>query len=175
MERVEYRFIVDRMLGRLVAWLRIFGYDAKSALDLTPSPQEDTNLIEMSKNEHRILLSRDRALVERAKKAGIEAVLLSSDDVKMQLDELMKCYYIDADPVMTRCTACNSTLRKATENDMDYIKNSPVVPEGLANDSSAFWICDRCGKIYWQGSHWRNILKTANEIKTNEKNSTITK
>ena len=135
MERVEHCFMVDRMLGRLVAWLRIFGYDTKSALDLTPSPQEDTSLIEISKNEHRILLSRDRALVERAKKAGVDAVLLGSDDVRMQLDELMRCYHIDADPVMTRCTACNYTLRKAMENDLDYIKNSPVVPEGLAKDS----------------------------------------
>lgn len=173
MERVEHCFMVDRMLGRLVAWLRIFGYDTKSTLDLAPSPQEDTSLIEISKNEHRILLSRDRALVERAKKAGVDAVLLGSDDVRMQLDELMRCYYIDADPVMTRCTACNYTLRKAMENDLDYIKNSPVVPEGLAKDSSAFWICDRCGRVYWQGSHWRNILKTADEVKAMEKNSTV--
>jgi len=34
MDAHAYRFLVDRMLGRLVAWLRIFGYDTKSALDL---------------------------------------------------------------------------------------------------------------------------------------------
>lgn len=166
MERVEYRFIVDRMLGRLIAWLRIFGYDTKSALDLAPSPQEDTKLIDIAKDEHRILLSRDRVLVERAKKSGVDAILLISDDVMVQIDELMKRYHLNADPNMTRCTVCNSLLRRATESDIEYIKNSPEVPERVLNDYSELWICDRCGKIYWQGSHWRNILKTAEEVKS---------
>ena len=60
MEYPDHMFLVDRMLGRLVAWLRIFGYDTKSALDLKLSSNEDTLLIEMAKSEGRILLSRDK-------------------------------------------------------------------------------------------------------------------
>jgi uncharacterized protein with PIN domain len=169
MEVPAYRFIVDRMLGRLIAWLRIFGYDTISALDLEPTPNEDTMLIDIAKNERRILVSRDRALIDRAKRASADAVLVSSDDVRDQLEELMRVYRLDIDPGMTRCTACNSTLREATEADMERIRSSKEVPERLMSDYSLFWLCDKCGKVYWQGSHWRNILKTAEEVKNNRK------
>ncbi len=166
---MTYKFIVDRMLGRLVAWLRIFGYDTVSALDFEPSPDEDTALIGIAKKEGRILVSRDRTLVDRAKKAGVEAVLAGSDDVKVQLEELMSHYDIDVNPDMTRCTACNSPLREATRADMEKIKESGEVPGRLIDGHTEFWVCDRCGKVYWRGSHWRNILKTAEEVRNTGK------
>lgn len=169
MDNPAYKFFVDRMLGRLIAWLRIFGYDTKSALDFEPAPDEDTMLIDVAKREGRILLSRDRALVDRAKKAGTDAVLLSSDDVKVQLEELLKRYDLDVDPNMTRCTVCNSMLREATEADIEKIRHSKEVPERLVINRAEFWVCDKCGKVYWQGSHWRNILKTAKEVKNTRK------
>lgn len=161
-----YKFLVDRMLGRLIAWLRICGYDTKSALDLEPTPNEDTLLIDMAKKGERILISRDRNLVDRAKKAGVEAVLVNSDDVKAQLEGLVKLYGINVEPVIARCTVCNSMLRKATQADMEKIRTSGEVPEQLINDHTELWVCDNCGKVYWQGSHWRNILRTAEEVKS---------
>lgn len=165
MQYPPYEFLVDRMLGRLVAWLRIFGYDTKSALDMEPSPNEDTRLIECAKAEKRILLSRDRVLVERAKKAGVQAIYLASEDVKEQLEELLKHFTLHIEPDMTRCTACNALLREATVEDMERIEKNSEVPEHLVKEHMKFWVCDNCGKIYWQGSHWRNILKTADEVK----------
>lgn len=164
-----YRFLVDRMLGRLVAWLRIFGYDTKSALGMELTPDEDTRLIDIAKAENRILVSRDRVLIDRAKKAGVEAVLVSSDDVREQLEKLMESYRLDIDPNMTRCTACNATLREATEKDIDNLKKAGEVPEHLLNDKTALWVCEKCGKAYWQGSHWRNILKTAEQVRNQKK------
>lgn len=169
MDASAYRFLVDRMLGRLIAWLRIFGYDTKSALDLEHTPNEDTRLIDMAKDEGRILISRDRALIDRAKKAGVDALLLSSDDVRDQLEKMLERYRLDVDPNMTRCTVCNATLREATEDDMEKLKKSREVPEHLLNDKEAIWVCEKCGKAYWQGSHWRNILKTAEEVKNSNK------
>jgi len=26
-------------------------------------------------------------------------------------------------------------------------------------EGATFWRCERCGKLYWQGSHWRGIRK----------------
>jgi hypothetical protein len=169
MPRKEYSFLVDRMLGRLISWLRIFGYDTKSALELESTPKEDTLLIEIAINEGRILVSRDHVLIKRAKKAGAEAVLVLSDDVRAQLEVLLELYSLETDPNMTRCTACNSTLRKAIENDIDKIRLIEDVPENLLNDIKAFWLCDNCGKAYWQGSHWKNIMKTAEEVKNDHR------
>ncbi|BAI61521.1 conserved hypothetical protein [Methanocella paludicola SANAE] len=169
MDASAYHFLVDRMLGRLIAWLRIFGYDTKSALDMEPTPDEDTRLIDIAKAEGRILISRDRALIERAKKAGVQTVLVSSDDVREQLEKLMESYRLDIDPNMTRCTVCNATLREATEEDIEKLKNSEEVPEHLLNDKRTLWVCEKCGKAYWQGSHWRNILKTAEQVRNSQK------
>jgi uncharacterized protein len=167
MEYPDYMFLVDRMLGRLVAWLRIFGYDTKSALDLKLLPNEDTLLIEMAKAEGRILLSRDKELVDRAKKAGVHAVLISPDGIREQLEALTREYPLRIEPEMTRCTVCNSPLRKAGNNDIAALKNNGEVPKHLLDEQARLWICVKCGKVYWQGSHWRNILKTADEVKNN--------
>ena len=169
MDHPTYKFLVDRMLGRLIAWLRIFGYDTKSALDLEPAANEDTKLIEMAKSEKRILISRDRVLIDRAKKAGVAAVLESSDDVREQLEKLMEHYWLDIDPNMTRCTVCNATLREVTDEDLEKLKKTGEVPEQLLKDKEALWVCEKCGKAYWQGSHWRNILKTAEEVRNSKK------
>lgn len=169
MEYPDYTFLVDRMLGRLIAWLRIFGYDTKSALDLEPSSNEDTRLIAIAKAECRILLSRDRELVDRSKKAGISAVYITSEDVKVQLEELMRHYSLHIEPEMTRCTVCNASLRQATPEDLAMISKNGDIPENLKKDPALLWVCERCGKTYWQGSHWRNILKTADEVKNNKK------
>jgi uncharacterized protein with PIN domain len=168
MEYPDHMFLVDRMLGRLVAWLRIFGYDTNSALDLKMSSNEDTLLIEMAKAEGRILLSRDKELVDRAKKAGVKAVLISPDDVREQLEVLMREYSLRIEPEMTRCTVCNACLRRATSEDLAMIENNDEIPEHLKEDYTRLWVCERCGKVYWQGSHWRNILKTADEVKNNK-------
>lgn len=168
MEYPDHKFLVDRMLGRLVAWLRIFGYDTKSALDLKQSPNEDTLLIEMANAEGRVLLSRDRELVDRAKKAGIPAVLILPDGVREQLEELNREYPLRIEPEMTRCTVCNATLRKAESSDIAALKINGGVPEQLLEDQAQLWICIKCGKVYWRGSHWRNILKTAGEVKNNK-------
>jgi uncharacterized protein len=169
MDAPGYKFLIDRMLGRLIAWLRIFGYDTKSALDLEATPNEDTLLIDIAKNERRILVSRDRELIDRAVKAGAEAMLLSSDDVRDQLEKLLERYRLDIDPNMTRCTVCNAPLREATEADLEKIKSSGEVPERLLKDKMELWVCEKCGKAYWQGSHWRNILKTAEEVRNANK------
>jgi uncharacterized protein with PIN domain len=154
------KFLVDRMLGRLIAWLRIFDYDTKSALELG---LEDARLIDLALGEGRLLLTRDRALAERAGKAGAPTVLIMPDEAKEQLCELMKHYPLSTEPVMERCTACNAPLHKATEADMGRIGRE--VPPHLLEEGKEFWVCDRCGKIYWLGSHWRNIKRMSEELK----------
>jgi uncharacterized protein with PIN domain len=150
------------MLGRLVAWLRIFDYETTSALELGIDRDEDNELVLLAKAEGRVLLTRDLALVDRARKAGVPAVLIRPDDVKEQICELMKHYPLETEPVMARCTCCNALLRKASEADLACIRAE--VPSHLIEEGKEFWVCDRCGKIYWQGSHWRNIKKMSAEL-----------
>jgi uncharacterized protein with PIN domain len=157
------KFLVDRMLGRLVAWLRIFDYDTTSALELGINRNEDAELVWLAKEEGRVLLTRDLELTQRARKAGVPAVLIRPDTVKEQICELMKHYRLETEPVMERCTVCNAPLRRASEADMVRIMNE--VPPHLIEEGKELWLCDRCGKVYWQGSHWRNIKAMSEELK----------
>jgi uncharacterized protein with PIN domain len=63
---------------------------------------------------------------------------------------------------MGRCTTCNGPLRKMAGADTGRIGKD--VPSHLVDEGKEFWLCDRCGKIYWQGSHWRNIKKMSEEL-----------
>ena len=55
------RFVVDTMLGRLARWLRAMGYDT-----LYPGQAEDRRLLQLSRAEERILVTRDRMLARLA-------------------------------------------------------------------------------------------------------------
>jgi uncharacterized protein with PIN domain len=92
----------------------------------------------------------------------VTAVLLRPDDVKEQICELMKHFPLETGPVMERCTVCNAPLRKATYADRERVETD--VPSHLVDEGKEFWLCDRCGKIYWQGRHWRNIKKMSEEL-----------
>jgi uncharacterized protein with PIN domain len=53
-------FIADVMLGSLARWLRILGYDV-----VYDSRLDDAALVERAVKEKRVILTRDRRLVER--------------------------------------------------------------------------------------------------------------
>ncbi|GAI37423.1 unnamed protein product, partial [marine sediment metagenome] len=56
----EIKFIADRMLGKLVKWLRILGFDTTY-----PSFDDDLSLILTARQESRILLTRNANLIKR--------------------------------------------------------------------------------------------------------------
>ncbi len=96
------KFIADRMLGRLVRWLRLFGYDT---LVIHQQENEDDLLLEVAEKEERILISRDRVLVMRAIKKGIRSYLVQSSEIMEQLLEMQKEFDIEVEPGWTgaRC------------------------------------------------------------------------
>ena len=59
-KKEEIKFLADRMLGKLVKWLRILGYDTAY-----PSFSDDSSLILTARQEGRILLTRDANLNKR--------------------------------------------------------------------------------------------------------------
>ena len=39
------------------------------------------------------------------------------------------------------------------------------VPENIFKRNNEFWVCDSCGKVYWEGGHCRRIKKSVEKIK----------
>ena len=144
------KFLVDRMLGTLTRYLRFMGYDTLSANSLEPgNTREDTALLGIARDEGRILLTRDREL---ARRAGEQAVYLSSEDVMEQIRVLSCLGLITPGLAMDRCSLCNTLLRRATDAEVeaaDYVPGE--------RDALEFFLCPGCRRIYWMGSHGRNL------------------
>ena len=149
-ESAETRFLADRMLGPLTRYLRFMGYDTVSATGFTAgNPDEYTFLLELAKNDRRILLTRDHELVRRG---GGLAVLVADRDVLVQVQQLCDLGFIERRLPMNRCSLCNTVLRTATNEEIASARYAPRDRAGYA----FFW-CDQCGKLYWDGSHGLRI------------------
>ena len=141
----DRRYLADLMLMRLARWLRMAGQDVANP----PEGADDYDLIEIALAEERTLLTRDRALAQRCEKAGADCLLVMSSDLDEQLRELEDAgISLELNP--ERCTLCNGPLEEVGES--ENIEDPARLEEG-----STLWKCQNCGKIYWQGSHWRGI------------------
>lgn len=148
----EPRFVADRMLGTLTRYLRFMGYDTVSANGLVQgNAKEDTLLLEQAEQENRILLTRDMELARRGKE---HAVLIRSEDVMVQLQQLIDHKLVEPYLRMSRCSLCNTLLREATE---DEITDAEYAPQ--KKDDLSFYWCDHCAKLYWNGSHGKHLTQ----------------
>ncbi len=161
----EPKFVVDRMLGRLTAWLRLLGYDTLSANDRELAREEDNSLIATAGKEKRIILSRDKALVKKAQARGITAIYINPGDVVEQLARVHSHFNLHLKAKMIRCTVCNSPIRTTAAEEMEEVKAKEYVFPDLLERNTEFWICDGCKRVYWEGSHWNNIQKTLEELR----------
>jgi uncharacterized protein len=144
------RFLLDGMLGSLSRWLRMGGYNTEYLKD-TP----DDDLIETANRESRILLTRDEALVHRARKRGIEVIYIKNESDEDALRQLTTQLGLEYDPTQARCPKCNNTVDKVRKEEVD-----DKVPDGTYKVIDDYWVCPRCGSIYWRGSHWPRIVET---------------
>jgi O-6-methylguanine DNA methyltransferase len=171
------RFVTDRMLGKLSTWLRILGHDTVYAADIAPKEgeqdDEDNALAAFAAHEARILLTRDKDLIASARKQGVHCVQITTDEVMEQLQELLRHNLtINLEPVPIRCSDCNARIRKAEDSDEAVLTAKSYVPKHLIGKRD-FWICERCGRVYWEGSHWHDMrerLRPLNELKRQKYN-----
>jgi uncharacterized protein with PIN domain len=146
----DQKFITDRMLGTLTRYLRFMGYDTTSANGLLEGdPKEDTVLLAIAKQEHRLLLTKD---AELARRGNASALLIRSDDVMGQVQQLIDRGLVRRRLSMSRCSLCNTLLREATACEVGQTEYAPKDWRNI----SFFW-CRRCQKLYWNGSHGRRL------------------
>jgi uncharacterized protein len=146
-------FVVDRMLGGLVKWLRIAGFDA-----WYNSTYKREDLTRISKQTGRIIITRDTWFESHG---NTGAVVLHDNYTIGQLKELFRQESIVPDPgrFFTRCTVCNSELMGVSK---DEIKDS--VPSFVLSTQNAFSKCPACKRIYWGGTHKEKMLQTLKVI-----------
>ncbi len=139
------------MVGRLARWLRLIGNDVVYSRDLT-----DNELIRRAVTEARILLTSDVELYRRAVADGADSFLVKGRTEAERLARIAKRFRIDLDidAATSRCPTCNATIRPVEK---EQVKG--MVPVSTYEVFNEFWECTNrdCGKIYWQGSHWKKI------------------
>jgi len=149
------KFLVNSMLGSMAKKLRICGFDTVYKVHL-----KDDDLIEMAKEENRILLTSDEELSLRALKRGVRSILIKGKNDEDRLVELFKALDIkDLYLEIIRCPLCNGELY---EVEKEEVKNK-VFPS-VYKQHNKFYLCKRCGKIYWEGSHWEKIIKFFDKV-----------
>ena len=149
------KFLCDQMLGTLAKWLRIYGFDTFYSNDNL----NDKKLLKISLKENRTLLTRDKNLVYCSRRENVKVIYILDIDVNKQLKQVLKNIKKDNNLFLSRCLICNSLVKKIGKND---IKNK--VPERVFSSNEDFWFCKKCDKIYWKGSHFKNMKQKINNL-----------
>ena len=150
------RFIADMMLGRLARWLRLYGYDTLYGIE------DDGEIIRVALGEGRVILTRDSDLAGRAEKLGAEVVLISSNSLGGQIDELRRfgLEFGELFPANARCPKCNGPIRPASKGDV-----RGKVPPAVYEKYDEFYVCENCGQVYWPGRQWEEMVKIDRKLR----------
>jgi len=149
------KFLCDQMLGTLAKWLRIYGFDTF----YSNSEIDDLELINIAKEEKRILLTRDKELIIRGRKKNLQVIQVNNTDLDKQLSLVLKNVDIDSNLILSRCLICNNPIEEIQKN-----KVIEKVPKKVFENNDKFWFCKSCNKFYWKGSHFENMLEKIKKI-----------
>lgn len=138
----EPRFLLDVGLGRLSGLLRMLGFDT-----LWRNDYADDVLARLSREEQRILLTRDIGVLKRSE--VIHGYFPRETDPSQQLVEVVRRFQLSAHMrPFSRCIACNGALAAASPEEVQG-----RVPERVQATFTRFQQCPECKRVFWAGSH----------------------
>ena len=151
----ETKFILDVHLGKLAAYLRMLGFDT-----VYENGFRDTELVRISSEQHRILLTRDRGLPKY--RAVTHGYLVRETDSRRQLAEIVARFDLAGSlQPFTRCMVCNGSLAEIAKEQV-----RTLLPPRVAGTFEEFRQCSQCGRIYWKGSHYQRMQRWVSELVT---------
>lgn len=141
------KFLCDEMLKGLARWLRAAGYDTEIASDGEP----DRKLIDRARTSGRLLLTRDKKLLEFRNAADTVYLLQCNgiDNCARSLNTTLSVNWLYRP--FSRCLVCNTPLVK--------IENSPSISVPDDVHGSPIYQCVNCNRIYWVGGHVKRMRK----------------
>lgn len=139
-------FIADGMLGKLARGLRLLGFDVQFF-----SRASDDEILDAARKDGRIVLTRDTRMPRR--EDGPAVLLVHGerweDQVAQVLDELG---LRDRVRPFSRCVPCNREVKPLAPSDARNL-----VPPFVMESSKAFALCPSCGRVFWKGTHYRDM------------------
>ena len=149
----DMRFVADAHLGGLAHLLRMMGFDT-----LYDNHFEDSEIERIAAHEGRIVLTRDRELLKRR---GIThgcyvRAIKSTPQVREIFSRLDLAR--SARP-FSLCLDCNVPLQRVAREAV-----AERVPPAVLERHERFVTCDRCRRVFWEGSHWRCMRALVDEL-----------
>lgn len=148
----EPKFFVDAMLGNIAKKLRLIGYDSKYSFDI-----DDKKLIDIARNENRIIISKDDELIKKTQKLKLRSIHITKNEEIDQFIEIItrvNLKRIQINGNTARCPKCNSLIKPIEKNSI-----KEKIPQSVYNSNEKFWKCECCNKFYWEGTHIKNLQK----------------
>jgi len=147
------KFVVDTNLGRLARYLRLLGLDC-----LYRNNFQDDELARLSSEQNRVLLTRDRALLQR--KIITHGYFVRETTPRLQVREVLLRF--DLRRLLTpftRCTRCNGTIETVEK----HVIENRLEPK-TRKYFDQFRMCRDCGQVYWKGSHHVRAQRLVEEL-----------
>ncbi len=140
------RFLADNHLGRLTAYLRLLGFDTHYDPHL-----DDADLAAQAGAQQRVLLTRDRRLLFRS--AVTYGYWVRAQHPEAQIREVVIRFNLKVlVRPFSRCLRCNGELHRVSKQAV--LDRLEPKTRRYFNEFSQ---CDRCGQVYWAGSHFARL------------------
>lgn len=160
----EPKFVTDASLAGLAKWLRLLGYDT-----IVYSGEAGRPMMRQAQSDGRILLTRRRDMRERQFDGDLFLVPQVSTGRQLSFVISKFSLEIHSEKMHRICLICNQRLHPVERKDV-----RDLVPQFVFENCDQYNQCDRCGKIYWQGTHIQKALgfleKNKIKISTNPRN-----
>jgi hypothetical protein len=149
------KFIADRTLGKLAKELRMLGFDT-----IYFQSNDTHQLFHLAREEGRTLLTRNTRLLP--KRSEDRVITITEDKPSLQIKELIQKGHISVenDNLFSRCLLCNMILDDITRGEAEG-----KVPDFIFHQQKEFYRCPQCGRIYWPGTHHRNMQNKLKELR----------
>ncbi|MFH1038609.1 MAG: Mut7-C RNAse domain-containing protein [PVC group bacterium] len=150
-------FILDVHLGTLARRLRMLGFDT-----LYRNDYDDPEIIRTALKDKRIILTRDRGILKNS--LVTHGYWIRASAPEDQLREVLERFDLFAAiRPFGRCITCNGLIEEVSkEAVLDRL------PPKTKTSHDRFRICIGCGKVYWQGSHYRAMNDLIGRLKNRE-------
>jgi hypothetical protein len=152
----EPKFVLDVHLGKLTRYLRMMGFDS-----IYKNNYEDEEIIKISLDEIRTILTRDREILKR--NDVTHGYWVRNDEPEEQLKEIIVRFNLrNQISEFTRCLECNTLLNKVEKE-----KILDRLPPKVREWQNEFFMCPHCSRIYWKGSHYEKMNELITKLKNN--------
>jgi uncharacterized protein with PIN domain len=150
---LSLRFLLDVHLGRLASYLRLLGFDTL----YEPNDPGDDRLAAQAHAESRILLTCDRGLLMR-NHVRHGRLLRSRNSIEQTHEVIQRFHLRTQSAPFSRCLTCNGNL---TSVEMNAVRDRipPRVFRRYGANPVHYRICERCGQLYWEGTHTLRMRK----------------